>query len=474
MSARIIFAKTLAIAHLAAGALGCGSRSPLEWTGVDGGAFRDARMDPVRRDATPDALADRSVDAAQERSGGTLDASRPIDAGQIDASQPFDAGRPIDASPPIDACLPTCAGRACGANDGCGGRCAVGICPNGLRCAAAACVCDPMSCAGCCSANRCLPGTDRSACGADGLLCKACPLGECANGTCLVGSETEITLFGGSGARGFVGDTWTWDGNAWRKQPVTGPSPRYGPAMALLRGKNVLFGGAGYVDGSFMAFDQTYEWDGTSWTVRNVPGPSPRWVHTMATLNDKIVLFGGFNGREYLGDTWEWNGDTWTQRMVQGPPKRGRHAMATVKGKVVLFAGQNNDETLNDTWEWDGNAWTKHDVSPSPGARTGHAMASLPDKAVLVSGAHLGEYFLETWEWDGRSWTERKVNGPSRRAVAAMASLQGKVVLFGGVVVVGSSMYEYLTDTWEWDGNTWTDRKVSGPIGVADAAMSSR
>ena len=50
----------------------------------------------------------------------------------------------------------------------------------------------------------------------------------------------------------------------------------------------------------------------------------------------------------------------------------------------------------------------------------------------------------------------------------------GKVLLFGGVVVVGSSMYQYLTDTWEWDGDTWTERNVSGPIGVSDAAMSSR
>jgi len=84
--------------------------------------------------------------------------------------------------------------------------------------------------------------------------------------------ETEITLFGGSTARGLVGDTWTWDGSAWRKQPVTGPSARYGPAMALLHGKNVLFGGAGYLDGSFTAFDQTYEWDGTAWSLRKVAG----------------------------------------------------------------------------------------------------------------------------------------------------------------------------------------------------------
>jgi N-acetylneuraminic acid mutarotase len=289
-----------------------------------------------------------------------------------------------------------------------------------------------------------------------------------------MGSETAITLFGGAGARGNVGDTWTWDGNAWLRHDVPGPSPRYGAAMAPLRGKSVLFGGAGYVNGDFMASDQTYEWDGMSWTLRNVVGPPRRWVHTMAALNDKVVLFGGFDGAKYLGDTWEWDGIAWTQRMVEGPVSRGRHAMTTVKGKVILFGGQTATDTLDDTWEWDGNAWTQRNVSPAPEPRVGHAMAALGDKAVMISGGHAGQYFVDTWEWDGNAWTELALPGPSQRAVPAMATLKGKILLFGGVVNVGGSRYEYLADTWEWDGTTWTERKASGPIGVSDAAMSSR
>jgi N-acetylneuraminic acid mutarotase len=102
-------------------------------------------------------------------------------------------------------------------------------------------------------------------------------------------------------------------------------------------------------------------------------------------------------------------------------------------------------------------------------------MAVLHDKAVLFGGGTLGpNYILETWEWDGGAWTERKVEGPSARSTPMMAALQGKIVLFGGVVIRSGSMYEELADTWEWDGNTWTERNVSGPIGVSDAAMSSR
>jgi N-acetylneuraminic acid mutarotase len=245
--------------------------------------------------------------------------------------------------------------------------------------------------------------------------------------------------------------------------------------MASLRSKNVLFGGAGDRGGTFGAFDETWEWDGTSWSVRKVPGPPARWAFAMATLNDKVVLFGGFDGQHVFGDTWEWNGTSWTQRMVQGPPGRNRHAMATVKGKVLLFGGQTEHDSFRDTWEWDGNVWTERDVSPAPPMSTGHAMAALRGKAVLFGGATVGPtYSLETWEWDGRAWTERKVDGPSARATPAMAAWQGEIVLFGGVVLRGGSTYVELADTWEWNGNNWTELDVSGPIGVSDAAMSSR
>src|SRR5438105_2716674 len=43
----------------------------------------------------------------------------------------------------------------------------------------------------------------------------------------------EVVLFGGNGATGDVGDTWTWDGTTWTQQhPATSPSARYGMGMA--------------------------------------------------------------------------------------------------------------------------------------------------------------------------------------------------------------------------------------------------
>jgi hypothetical protein len=84
------------------------------------------------------------------------------------------------------------------------------------------------------------------------------------------------------------------------------------------------------------------------------------------------------------------------------------------------------------------------------------------------------EYLADTWEWDGTSWSQRTpAMSPSRRYRHAMAydGARGRVVLFGG------ANPSPLGDTWEWDGNNWTVRTVSSPsprVGHMLAYDSSR
>src|SRR5260370_41274000 len=71
-------------------------------------------------------------------------------------------------------------------------------------------------------------------------------------------------------------------------------------------------------------------------------------------------------------------------------------------------------------------------------------------KTVLFGGS--SAYLSDTWQYDGTSWTQLQVTGPSGRYLAPMVydSGRGGSVLFGG--------YNYngiLSDTWEWDGSTW-------------------
>jgi hypothetical protein len=54
-----------------------------------------------------------------------------------------------------------------------------------------------------------------------------------------------------------------------------------------------------------------------------------------------------------------------------------------------------------------------------------------------------------------------------------MATLRGKVVLFGGNMLQGST-YVLFSDTWEWDGSVWTKRDVPGPVPRVAMSMASR
>ena len=99
-------------------------------------------------------------------------------------------------------------------------------------------------------------------------------------------------------------------------------------------------------------------------------------------------------------------------------------------------------------------------------------MAQLADKLVLYGG---GAAVDETWEWDGNTWTQRLVKGPNSggRSGHTMATLGNKIVLFGGYTVTGG-VQSYPQDTWEWDGNGWAQRSTTGPAGSASARMAAR
>jgi hypothetical protein len=126
-------------------------------------------------------------------------------------------------------------------------------CGAGMKCADGACVCDPATCAGCCTADgkACKVGQDNTECGTGGVTCKACTTADscktaaCATGACVLsrkngaaypcpgafgtvcGGGTGIVCFTGltcvtftSGAKGFCTKTCTGSGSICTGAPV--------------------------------------------------------------------------------------------------------------------------------------------------------------------------------------------------------------------------------------------------------------
>jgi hypothetical protein len=101
------------------------------------------------------------------------------------------------------------------------------------------------------------------------------------------------------------------------------------------------------------------------------------------------------------------------------------------------------------------NRW----VPTSIPARQSHAMAwdAARQRVVLFGGFGGLARLSDTWEWDGATWTQRTpVASPPGRNWHAMAydAARQRVVVFGG----GNRMSLPSDDTWEWDGATWTQR----------------
>jgi hypothetical protein len=230
-----------------------------------------------------------------------------------------------------------------------------------------------------------------------------------------------------------------------------------------VRQRLVLFGG---LSASFnTALSDTWEWDGTTWTQRlPATSPPPLWNHAMAwdPARQRVVLLGV--ARVGAVDQWEWDGVTWTQRVpATSPPERVGHAMAwdAARQRLVLFGGSNRGY-YSDTWEWDGATWTQRVPQTSPPARAEHTLVWDPtrQRIVLFGGEGVGGSFgwvpSDTWEWDGTTWTQRlPPRSPTVLGGHAMAwdAVRQRSLVFGGYD--GNIV---LSDFWEFDGATWTPR----------------
>ncbi|MBI1827640.1 MAG: immunoglobulin domain-containing protein [Planctomycetes bacterium] len=215
------------------------------------------------------------------------------------------------------------------------------------------------------------------------------------------------------------------------------------------------------------------------WTAVSSSGPAARNSQAMAydSRRGVTVLYGGLtpNSSTYNGETWEWNGNTWIQGNVSGPGSRAGANMAydIDRGVCVLFGGSSAPDGypgafLNDTWEWDGNLWTQRTTVGAPPVRSAYGMAyDSVAKRIVMYGGWVGfplyQYLHDTWEYDGvaGTWTQVSTGLPdpspgNYNSIGAMAydSARNKRYAFNAYIVPGD-IYQWGLHTFEWDGTQW-------------------
>ncbi|MBM3879681.1 MAG: hypothetical protein FJ387_08170 [Verrucomicrobia bacterium] len=281
-----------------------------------------------------------------------------------------------------------------------------------------------------------------------------------------------VLLHGGNpapGSQSFT-DTWAWDGTSWTRLTTQGPSVLgFGFAFDSDRGVAVvLHGGLG--DGSPQpVLAATWEWDGEQWRqVSNGVGPGVRAAPAMAyhPLRKRVILHGGtldIDSSRILSDTWAWDGSSWQEIPNANGPSRDKHQMVFDERRqvLVLFGGlEARGSAPTDTWEFDGTEWRQAATAGPPGGRELPVLAYDSVRGVTVlwgggewqnDGFPVHEAFDDTWEWNGDVWTQVATEGLRPAAAQGTAGAydlrRGRLVQFGGTRGGGDLVPR---QTWEY------------------------
>ncbi len=314
---------------------------------------------------------------------------------------------------------------------------------------------------------------------------------------------------------GLPSELWSWNGAAWRIEcpaPAIFESSMYAFLYDANRSVAIAFGSLGPTTPM-----ETHEWDGTAWTRTSIAGPPARgrFAATWDATRGVVVMFGGWNGTSVMrSDLWDYDGVRWVQRTPAGNAPTGRRDATFVHrpgtGRTLLFGGSDSAGQTTDMWEWDGIDW--HQV---PGAvlpeelrsnvqapaavwddQGSRVLAQLGTSLFSYDGSgwsqitpatildqtleadygfapHLGRVIALSrdwmWSFDGRRWWQDSQVGANLGPHAQIATdtLRNRVVLFGGNWAGDGS-----TDTWEWDGSTWSSlRTATRPLWRGRHAM---
>ncbi|MCG3126750.1 MAG: hypothetical protein CHACPFDD_01604 [Phycisphaerae bacterium] len=252
----------------------------------------------------------------------------------------------------------------------------------------------------------------------------------------------HVLLFSGyirPGSHSGYDELWRWD-SVWEQLPSSG---RLGSevSMSFDTRRNVAVAFGSY--DSWPEAGNTWEWDGEAWRRVATTGPGRR--HRCATAYDStrgvVVLFGGVDGttnQPRFGDTWEWDGKGWLLRATGGPAPRSDHTLVydSARRVCVLFGGESSTTMFGDTWEWDGVLWRQIVTPTSPTRRISHAMEYDPTRRISLMTGGYGPgapYRADTWSYDGREWRLLDVHVQPRGDHAMTYNVQqDEFLVYGG------------------------------------------
>lgn len=282
----------------------------------------------------------------------------------------------------------------------------------------------------------------------------------------------SMVLFGGSGPCGPCNDTWVDQNGSWQNltaQLATSPSGRSWEALAYdpLLGGELMFGGLQSGAGPPAPLGDTWEFSHGRWKqLSPLQSPSARWATGMAfdPQLSAMVLYGGFDpSGGFHSGSWMFRNGSWSPiPTLTSPGPRWAPGLTfdAAQQELLLFGGLGADgSVLNDTWGLQDSQWVEQAPANSPPARERGDLTFDPslnasvlfggDVCTTACGSSVARYLSDTWMFQGGSWTNLTSlvgPGPSARCCSSMVydPLTATLLLETGAEAGGFSS----TTTW--------------------------
>lgn len=299
----------------------------------------------------------------------------------------------------------------------------------------------------------------------------------------------RVLIFGGHSEHGWVADLrdiWSYDfiNNSWEEAGVYEASPIKGEAQAPAYDSESNRIIVLNTEGKTWA----YHYEMRRWQKMNpLQTPKSRAGHRMAydMESDRLILFGGFEAKNVnspvYGETWayDFNSDTWTLMAPEtSPPKRVYHGMVydSESDRIIVWGGRLVERLDDNTiWAYDFNTdtWTQHSSPSAPRpelAYPGMVYRPVSDQVVIFGGAAVitpfdCEVSRQTWVYEFNTNTWRRLAPaatPPSMGVHAMAysDRADKIAIFGGEI---DNLYSnhVLGEAWIYDPgkNKWEKKE---------------
>lgn len=219
-------------------------------------------------------------------------------------------------------------------------------------------------------------------------------------------------------------------------------------------------------------------------TALDASHPSPRAYSAMA-FDERAgagVLFGGRSLEDpatglihATDETWLWVSSQWVQQMpAHLPPARSSHAMTydSKRGRVILFSGRKESTDilgtwtfLSDTWTYQNGDWRQLDTATAPPAREYASLAYDRERDVVVlfggfnykADGKTIQSLYDTWEFNGEQWTQVVASGPEvAKPLLVFDAARRQTLLLGIDATSKTLMYRWDVPSASWKSLTPT------------------